>query len=111
MKLYFYILDRPLREAPKLRCEGCEVKDYPKTYKPLEKFPMGYYGSYIRKSDIGRVIGLSQDVVVLLDRNDDFAKRKFIECYERLIEEHQNKIDRYKSYVEAALRFGGDNNV
>lgn len=77
----------------------------------MEKFPKGYYGSYIRKSDIGRVIGFSQDVVVLLDRNDDFAKRKFIECYERLIEEQQNKIDRYKSYVEAALRFGGDNNV
>lgn len=54
---------------------------------------------------------MSQDVVVLLDRNDDFAKRKFIECYERFIEEHQNKIYRYKSCVEAALRFGGDNNV
>ena len=75
MKLYFYILDNSLREAPKLRCEECEVKDYPKTYKPLEKFPKGYYGSYIRKSDIGRVIGLCKDVVVLLDRNVVFAFR------------------------------------
>lgn len=111
MKLYFYILDRPYKEAPKLRYEECEVKNYPKTYKPLEKFPKGYYGSYIRHSDIGRVIGMSHSVVVLLDKDDDFAKRKFIECYERLIEEQQNIIDMYKSCVEAALRFGGDNNV
>lgn len=111
MKLYFYILDRPFREDPKLRYEECEVKNHPKTYKPLEKFPEGFYGSYIRKSDLGRVIGLSQNIVVLPDRDDDFAKRKFIECYERFIEEYQNKIDRYKSCVEAALRFGGDNNV
>lgn len=49
MKLYFYILDRPLREAPKLRCEECEVKDYPKTYKPLEKFPTGLLWELYKK--------------------------------------------------------------
>lgn len=111
MKLYFYFLDRPFREAPKLRYEECEVKDHPKTYKPLERFPSGYYGSYIRKSDLGKVVGLSQDAVVLLDINDDLAKRKFIECYENLIKENQNKIDRYKSYVEAVHNFGGEDNV
>lgn len=45
MKLYFYILDNSLREAPKLRCEECEVKDYPKTYKPLENFQRGIMGA------------------------------------------------------------------
>lgn len=111
MKLYFYILDRPFRGVPKLRCEECEVKDYPKTYRPVEKFPDGYYGSCVRKSDIGMVSGISKDCVVLLNKNDDVVKQKFKAVYEERIAENQRKIDKYKSYITAVLSFGGEANV
>lgn len=64
MKLYFYFL-----ETGKIRCEECEVEEKTKTYKPLDRFPAGYYGCYVKKKDIGELIGYSKDVVVLTENN------------------------------------------
>lgn len=64
MKLYFYFL-----ETGKIRCAECEVEEKPKTYKPVDRFPAGYYGFYVKKEDIGELIGYSNDVVVLTENN------------------------------------------
>lgn len=64
MKLYFYFL-----ETGKIRCEECEVEEKPKTYKPVDRFPAGYYGCYVKKEDIGELIGYGNDVVVLTENN------------------------------------------
>lgn len=64
MKLYFYFL-----ETGKIRCAECEVEEKPKTYKPVDRFPAGYYGCYVKKEDIGELIGYSNDVVVLTENN------------------------------------------
>lgn len=64
MKLYFYFL-----ETGKIRCEECEVKEKPKTYKPVNRFPKGYYGCYVKKEDIGRLIGYGNNIVVLTENN------------------------------------------
>lgn len=64
MKLYFYFL-----ETKKIRCEECEVEEKPKTYKPVDRFPAGYYGCYVKKEDIGELIGYSNNVVVLTENN------------------------------------------
>lgn len=64
MKLYFYFL-----ETGKIRCAECEVDEKPKTYKPVNKFPAGYYGCYVKKEDIGRLVGYGDDTVVLTENN------------------------------------------
>lgn len=64
MKLYFYFL-----ETGKIRCEECEVEEKPKTYKPVDRLPEGYYGCYVKKEYIGELIGYSNDVVVLTENN------------------------------------------
>ena len=64
MKLYFYFL-----RTGKIRSEECEVDEKPKTYKPVNKFPSGFYGCYVKKEDIGRLIGYGDDVVVLTEKN------------------------------------------
>lgn len=64
MKLYFYFL-----ETGKIRFKECEVIEKPKTYKPVNKFPSGFYGRYVKKEDIGKLIGYSDDVVVLTEKN------------------------------------------
>ena len=64
MKLYFYFL-----ETGKIRCKECEVEEKPKTYKPVNRFPAGYYGFYVKKEDIGKLIGYGDNVVVLTENN------------------------------------------
>ena len=64
MKLYFYFL-----ETGKIRCSECEVEEKPKTYKPVNKFPSGFYGCYVKKEDMGRLIGYGDNVVVLTEKN------------------------------------------
>lgn len=65
MKLYFYFL-----RTGKIRCAECEVVEKPKTYKPVNKFPSGYYGCYVKKEDIGELIGYNDDIVVLTEKNN-----------------------------------------
>lgn len=64
MKLYFYFL-----ETGKIRCAECEVEEKPKTYKPVNRFPAGYYGCYVKKEDIGQLIGYDGDIVFLTENN------------------------------------------
>lgn len=72
MKLYFYFL-----ETGKIRCEECEVEEKPKTYKPVNGFPKGYYGCYVKKENIGELIGYFNNVVVLTENNVQKVAKAF----------------------------------
>ena len=64
MKLYFYFL-----ETGKIRCAECEVEEKPKTYKPVDRFPSGFYRCCVKKEDIGELIGYGDNIVVLTENN------------------------------------------
>lgn len=86
MKLYFYFL-----ENEKIIFTECEVEEKPKTYKPANKFPSGYYGCYVKKEDIGEVIGYDDNVVVLTEKNIKKAADVFRGKMEyRIAREKQN---------------------
>lgn len=76
MKLYFYFLDT--RKDNCIRMEECEVEEKEKTYRPINKFPCGYYGCYVRKSDIGRLTGLYQNIIILTEEKPERAAEAFI---------------------------------
>ena len=87
MKLYFYFL-----ETGKIRFAECEVEEKPKTYKPVNKFPSGYYGCYVKKEDIGRLIGYDNNIVVLEENNIQDVAKKFRTRKEYEIASKKNDI-------------------
>lgn len=112
MKLYFYFLEEPYNKEPYIRCEECEVEEKPKTYKPVDKFPNGYWYSTVKKDDIGKINGYQGNIVVLTEKDNekvaDIFKSKF-ECsinrsVERIKREEEN-IDKQKSLIEMVERW------
>lgn len=72
MKLYFYFL-----ETNKIRTEECEAEEKPKTYKPADKFPSGYYYCSVKKDDIGTFAGYQDNVIVLLENDIEKVAKIF----------------------------------
>ena len=104
MKLYFYILERPyFNKKPFVRFEECEVIERPKTYKPKDKFPSGVYNSYISKSDIGRIYGYSNNIVVLTEPNAKQAKEIFAELYKSIVRQKEESLAKAKTILNAIL--------
>ena len=103
MKLYFYILETPYNKNPFVRFEECEVIEKPKTYKPKDRFPMGVYGSYISKSNIGHVSGYSNNLVVLTEPNAKVAKELFMKIYERNVRQKEEHLAEAKVILNAIL--------
>lgn len=90
MKLYFYHLAQPLGEKPRIEVEECEVKEKPKTYRPVGEFPTYYIGCYVLKSDIGT---LSGDTVILTEKHHKIVAKIFIESLYRDIEREREMIE------------------
>ena len=73
MKLYFYILDNDREFNPetrtfgdpvfKVRVEECEVIEKPKTYRAVARFPERLYIGYVKKEDIGKISGSSNQLI------------------------------------------------
>ena len=103
MKLYFYILEKPYNKNPFVRFEECEVIEKPKTYKPKDRFPMGVYGCYVSKSDIGTVSGYSNNLVVLTEPNSKVAKELFTKFYERNVRQKEEHLAEAKVILNAIL--------
>ena len=104
MKLYFYILETPYNKNPFVRFEECEVIEKPNTYKPKDRFPIGVYGSYINKSDIGTVSGYRNNLVVLTEPNSKVAKELFIKIYERNVRQKEEQLAKAKSMLNLILK-------
>ena len=103
MKLYFYILEKPYNKKPFIRFEECEVIENPKTYKPKDRFPMGVYGCYVSKSDIGTVSGYSNNLVVLTEPNSKVAKELFTKLYESNVRQKEEYLAEAKVILNAIL--------
>ena len=103
MKLYFYILERPYNQNPFIRFEECEVIEKPKTYYPVDKFISGIYKSYINKSDIGRVSGYGDNLVVLTEPNVKMAKEIFAKLYESNVRQKEEALEKAKAELNAIL--------
>ena len=103
MKLYFYILERPYDKNPFVRFEECEVIEKPKTYYPKDKFPSCVYNSYISKSDIGHIYGYSNNIVVLTEPNEKFAREIFAKMYESNVRRAQASLSEAKAMLNAIL--------
>lgn len=103
MKLYFYILEKPYKGKPFVRFEECEVLDKPKTYYPVDKFPNGMYGCFVRKEDIGHVSGYSNNLVVLTEPNAKLAKEIFTKLYESAVRQREESLAKAKAELNAIL--------
>ena len=106
MKLHFYIFEGIYGSNPKLTYSECEVVEKPKTYKPINKFPYGYYGSFIRKEDIGHLIGYNNNVFVLEEKDDNKAKEIFASYFEGCIDFKKREIERLEEKLNAVNEFG-----
>lgn len=111
MKLYFYILDSDREYNPetetlgdyvfKIRVEGCEVIEKPKTYKAVTRFPDGICIGYVKKEDIGKISGRSTPYIVLEEPNYQFVKETFLEKYNNNIRIFKNIISMYENKIAA----------
>lgn len=87
MKLYFYILT-----SDGMTMKECTAEEKPLTYREGadRSFPTEYTSTFVRKADIGKVIGYSKNIIVLSDvPNSERAAETFAAHV-------KNKIERYK---------------
>lgn len=99
MKLYFYHLSQPAGEKPRIEVEECEADEKPKTYRDIGKFPKFYCGCYVKKEDIGRLIGYNEDTVVLTERDNAKVAEIFKDKLHEDIEYAQHKIKSLKKEI------------
>lgn len=109
MKLYFYFLEKPYKDKPYIRFEECEVVNKPKTYKPVGRFPSGYYGSYVAKEDIGTLIGYGKDVVALTQNDSEVAMKLFSDNANKQIGQLNRKIEELKDELKAVSEWRSKN--
>lgn len=109
MKLCFYFLETPYKGEPYIRFEECEVEEKPKTYKPVDKFPRGYYGCYVRKEDIGKLSGYSKDAVILERNEPEVALKLFENMENSIIRQREEEIQTSKSKLKAIQEWRLDN--
>ena len=83
MTLYFYILQKPFGDKPYIQFSECDVDEKPKTYRPITKFPSGYYNCFVRKEDIGHLCGYGNDTLILTEKNNALAKKNFFKQFRR----------------------------
>lgn len=112
MKLYFYFLEEPYNKEQYIRCEECEVEEKPKTYKPVDKFPNGYWYSVVKKDDIGKINGYQGNIVVMKEKDNekvaDIFKSKFEYSINRSvgrIKFDEENIEKQKSLIEMVERW------
>lgn len=104
MKLHFYILKGLYGSNPKLIYSECEVDEKPKTYKPISRFPDGYFSSFVKKEDVASLIG--GNVVVLEEKDDKKAKEIFAHYFDRAIDLKKSEIDNLEKKLKAINEFG-----
>lgn len=107
MKLYFYFLETPHKGKPHIRIEECEVEEKPKTYKPVDKFPDGYYGCYVTRTNVGTLDNYWHKQIILTERNDELAKKLFSDYLNEQIDRKQKEIEELKEKLIVAENMEG----
>lgn len=107
MKIFYYVLDSSLWTlVPVLKIQEIEVEEKPKTYLFRETKPSGYYNQRVSKEDIGIIQKeYSKIYLFLMERNDDFAKRKFVEYLNSQIEVLKNQIKEVEEKKRIVMDF------
>lgn len=99
MTLYFYMID-DYDVFKGIKSSECEVIEKAKTYRPVDKFPRGFYGCYVRKDDIGHISGYSGNLVITTEPNFELAKRLFKEKIIREIERLKKSLEKYENKLK-----------
>lgn len=99
MKLHFYFIEKPWRREPHIKYVSAEVEEKPKTYIVKERI-RGFYESRISKCKIGIMLTGYKEKVILLERDDEKAKRIFTEYYNLLISCREKEISDYKGIIK-----------
>lgn len=107
MKLHFYMMKTRYDEKPQLEYTECEVIEKEKTYRPVDKFPDGFYYCYVRKDIIGNISGYGNNVVILTEKDTEKAKKIFSDYYEKEIENTKNVLAVKESLLYAVKAFEG----
>ena len=100
MKLYFYFLETPYKREPCIRFEECEVEEKPKTYKPIDKLPKGYYYCSVKKEEIGKLARYNSDVVILTEKDTERVSEIFMEKCNGRIARANSDIESAKSTIK-----------
>lgn len=87
MELYFYCL-----ADSKVIFESREVKEKPRTYRPINNFPYWLNRSFVRKEEIGEITGYSKNIVILTEKDDKRAYSVFASHVRRKIEKNKDII-------------------
>lgn len=103
MKLYFYKLDKGVFDG---KPKGITVKDYEvieksKTYFPADGGNFPGYMCFVRKADIGKIIGYDNSRIVLAESNFEYAKNKFRELAESAVKQVRERLTEYESVLRA----------
>ena len=107
MKLYFWFLERPWDEGPYIRFEECEVIEKPKIFKPVDKFPNGFFGAYVFKNELKCVIH-DGGIYISDSPNHIEAKEKLRLYWTKLINKMEMMINKFKMNIDAIERFNRD---
>lgn len=112
MKLYFYFLD--IRKENCICMEECEVTEKPTVYRPINKFPNGFYHSYVKKDDVGRLF--NQNLIISTEKNTERVAKAFtckceydIEHEERRIRLSEREIKDAKCAIEFIEKWRSEN--
>lgn len=106
MKLHFYFLEHDYYNTKAgIKYAEREVIEKPKTYYPKDRFPDGFYGSFIRKEDIGHIIGLGNNIIILNEKDDEKAKEIFLARYKVYVNEAEKRLNKYREIIDVINKF------
>ena len=105
MKLYFYVIKNEYGEPARMIYAECEAIEKEKTYKPADKFPNCFSGSYVRKNNIGEISGYKKNIVVLLEKKAKRAKEIFSNYYKEEIKLLEKEIAGKEKILSAVDAF------
>lgn len=101
MKLYFYFLE-PLFMGPAvMHTEQCEVIEKPKTYKPVDRFPEGYYGCYVPKGELNTLCTDYSWYFISDKRKDEEAVKAVLKHCQNKIQKLEEEIAVLRQYEQA----------
>lgn len=110
MKLYFYFLKRSFMKPLVMYMEECEVIEKPKTYKPVDKFPSGYFGRYVPKSDLNTLITRYRWYFISDERKDEEAAKAILKHCRNEIQKLEERIAVFRQYEQAVAEWGSSEN-
>lgn len=107
MKIFYYILDSSLwTPVPVFKIQEIEAEEKPKTFMFRDSRPSGYCNSRLSKDAVGLIQkDYSKLYLFLLERNDDLAKKKFVEYLNSQIEGFENQLKKVEEKKQIVMDF------